>query len=396
MPEPTISDILFVTSHNPWGIGGGCLATRLYLNAIRELYPTVHIDLCIHSDFSGSIPPAIANDSATTIHLSKQRPLSERLKSLLNGQMHRHQAIASKLLAEKRYNFCFFDKSHIAGTLCRVAKRNGQTGIVTLHHNYEPDYFRYENVGAVLRMAFARHVRRLEKISFLESDLNLFLSDDDRIQFESSYGRSNARHFVTGVFEETPSAPPSHDAQPNTLIITGSLNNRQNLDGIKHFISHLYPLLPTDFHVTIAGQSPLPEIVSLCAGKENVTLVSSPSDIGALVNEAAVFLCPTKVGSGIKIRITDGLKKGLPVIAHRVSARGYGAMIEAGVMKCYSTPGEFLNALHSMWEEMLQGKLTRRGVFEAYASVFGREKGVQRLGEALKPLLTEQQNLTKS
>ena len=81
------SCILFVTSHNPWGTGGGCTATRLYLDAIMELYPDDNIDLCIYSDFELFIPLEIRQDCNCTIHLAGSRPAFDKFKSLINGQI---------------------------------------------------------------------------------------------------------------------------------------------------------------------------------------------------------------------------------------------------------------------------------------------------------------------
>ena len=160
------SSILFVTSHNPWGTGGGCTATRLYLDAIRELYPSDHLDLCLYSDFEQFIPTDIRQDNRCTIHISYSRSAFEKFKSLINGQMHRHQHIAEMLLSEQSYRFCFFDKSFIAGTLCEYAVNKCHIPVVTLHHNYEPDYFRYESVGWMFKIMFASHVKTFGKTGF--------------------------------------------------------------------------------------------------------------------------------------------------------------------------------------------------------------------------------------
>ena len=379
------SCILFVTSHNPWGTGGGCTATRLYLDAVREIYPDDHIDLCIYSDFERFIPDEIRQDCNCTIHLAQSRQSFDKLKSLITGQMHRHQRIAENLLDIHRYRFCFFDKSHIAGTLCRYAHHKSHAPVVTLHHNYEPDYFRYEKVGRIFKAAFLHHVKRLEKQAFRNSDLNLFLSEDDKTQCEQTYGMPAGQSVVTGLFEKshTPPSAPAGSLKGKHLIITGSLNNLQNLDGVRHFITHIYPVLPDSYRVTIAGQSPLPEIYRLCSGKKNITIIPSPPDIAALTGDANLFLCTTRVGSGIKIRITDGLKAGLPVITHSVSARGYGDMLSAGVMKSYTTPEEFINALSDFENSISAGELSPEKIQQTYTAVFNRKNGLKRLKDAL-------------
>lgn len=377
--------ILFVTIHNPWGIGGGCHATRLYLDALAEIFPDSRFDICLYDRFAASIPASLEANPRFRILLSAQRPLAERLSGIFNGQMHRHQKLVRTLLAGNSYNLCFFDKSTTAGSLLKFLPAG--TPAVTLHHNFEPDYFKFETCGRMVRMLFARHVRRLEKTAYRKSATNLFLSEDDRTQFLMEYGSTTAACHTTGLFchrygnDTRPQA--SETRQAKTIVISGSLNNLQNLDGISHFFNDLYPLIPPGYRIIITGQNPTPEIKALCNGKQGVELVPDPADILDIVAQGSIALCPTRVGSGIKIRITDALKCGIPVIAHAVSARGYGNFIADGHVRPYSTPGEFVRELKAMQTDIDTRRITPGEIIDNYNRTFNRQYGIERLKNAL-------------
>ena len=40
-------NILYLLRHNPWGIGGGCYATRCYFEAFKEVFAGVQFDVCV-------------------------------------------------------------------------------------------------------------------------------------------------------------------------------------------------------------------------------------------------------------------------------------------------------------------------------------------------------------
>lgn len=380
--------VLFVTTHNPWGTGGGCTATRIYLSAIREIYPKAKIDICLYDRFKPFIPKEWLENPLNTFHFSSQRPLSQRIMSMLNGQLHRHQLLVKSLAATTCYDLCVFDKSQTGATLFKYFNHLTGTTTVTIHHNFEPDYFKHEQLGLLFRIVFYPHVKRLERISYKRSDINLYLTAEDLKQSQKAYGQTCGKCIVSGMFEEKAAAKNATvyqpaPAKPLSIVIAGSLNNIQNTDGINYFFSELYPLLPTDCRIIVTGQKPTGRIVELCTGKANVTLIPNPADISAVISSASIFLCPTRLGSGMKIRILDGLRAGLPVIAHNVSARGYNNIIESGIMRPFSTPDEFINAVRHYRQLTGNGTITSENIKKTYVDIFSHESGINRLRNAL-------------
>lgn len=161
------------------------------------------------------------------------------------------------------------------------------------------------------------------------------------------------------------------------FVITGSLSNIQNADGIRYFIDELYPLIPANEQIIIAGKSPTIEIKELLVGKPNITLVDSPDDIDREVRRAEVLICATRLGSGIKVRITDGFRNGIPVISHRVSARGYDDFVKHGWMFVFNTSDEFAVCLKQYRET--RNKINNREIEEYYFNNYSLDAGIKRL-----------------
>ena len=78
-----------------------------------------------------------------------------------------------------------------------------------------------------------------------------------------------------------------------------------------------------------------------------------------IVGQCDIFVCPTRLGGGMKLRIIDGLRCGLPVIAHKVSARGYTHFMKNGIIRQFEWPEEFKNCLEKTLTDIKSERMDR-------------------------------------
>ena len=218
-----------------------------------------------------------------------------------------------------------FNGSYEGGALVDICKKYNLK-VITIHHNYDPKYA-YDNITIpIYKDIFRFHVFRLQKNAYKKSNINLFLTNDDLDECAKEYGETNALNAVLGVFEYQNVAPLSVNKKmvaPLTFVITGSLCTVQGVDSIKYFFQELYCYLPIDCKVIIAGRTPTAEVENLCSQYTNVCLIPNPKNMSEVISSGDIYICPTRLGGGLKLRVMDGLRLGLPVITHKFSARGY-------------------------------------------------------------------------
>jgi len=99
----------------------------------------------------------------------------------------------------------------------------------------------------------------------------------------------------------------------------------------------------------------------------------------AAISKANIYICPTSVGGGLKLRIMDGLKAGLPVLTHIVSERGYDEFKKAGVLFSYFNKGNFEENLINLMDLYNAGNIIKDKIINIYNSVFSYDAGVRRL-----------------
>lgn len=371
--------ILYILKHNPWGIGGGCYACRNYLELFTELFKDSCFDVLICSEYLES---QISKDfvNCTFYPVSPRNKISQYL-SPVTQILHRHQRVAVSMIKKNQYDYCIFDHNSIAGSLVSICKKKGIKTIV-LNHNCELEYFR-DNNSWLKNLLLLPSVRKNERKAYLKCDYNIFLTDEDRDLFKNIYGESGTKTVVGGCFLRKGDVI-NHSVMPFNaacvkLVISGTIGNVQNRDGINFFLDELYEYLPENIEVVITGRNPTEEIIKKVAKLKNVSIIANPADILEIVGKCDVLVCPTRLGGGMKLRLIDGLRCGLPVISHKVSARGYTAFVDKGIVCQFETAEEFGSCLVKVIDLIQNGKIDKTIIGKCAEDIFSFEAALKRL-----------------
>lgn len=370
-------NILYILRHNPWDIGGGCYACRCYLEAFTAVFSDAEFDVCVCEEYKAPSDSPLGGVNVRFVKVA-QRSRLEKALSPVTGLLHRFDCTARRMLKAKRYDYCIFDHNSIAGPLVRLCQQLRVKTIV-INHNCEAEYYR-DNYDWLHKTLFLRHVKKAERQSYLGCDYNIFLTEEDKALFEEQYGKSSTRSVVTGCFEAPSNLPPrgrlsslpmgeelglTGERLRLRLVISGTIGNVQNMDGIQYFLHELLECVPKEAEVVIAGKNPPEGLKAQIEGLNReghyaqTTLIPNPEDISEIVGSCDIFVCPTRLGGGLKLRVMDGLRAGLPVIAHRVSARGYSAFALHGYLWAFDGKKTFEDALREIVGKVYGNELNR-------------------------------------
>lgn len=374
--------ILFVNKDNPFGIGGGDYATRAFLLAFSGLC-NGNVDVFLRD----GIKPD--NTIKANFIIVPERNILARIKSLFTGHLHRNvNAVKNRLAEGIDYEYCVFNNSRTSTGLVKQMRSLG-IKVITIHHNVEPEFVHDNTPNPIHRALLMHLVKKAERTAWLLSDFNLFLTHQDLQAFQKLYGETKAINGVIGAFEYTPLPPIresstiKHHPLNLTFAITGSLCLTQGIDGIKYFFDELYQYLPDGAKVIISGRRPTEEITTLCSHYDNVQLIPNPDDMNDVINMADVYICPTRLGGGLKLRVMDGLRLGLPVIAHSCSARGYDVLTGSDCLFVFNNKEEFATGLQQIVSKLRNGTIQRDLIRQKYETIFSYQAGITRLRSIL-------------
>jgi len=193
------------------------------------------------------------------------------------------------------------------------------------------------------------------------------------------------------VWETPPciAAPPTRRqpeaAAQGPFVILGALHHASNAVAVQDFLTEAMPVIAREMpsaRVVIVGKGAPDELKSLAARwKPHIELIGFVPQLTALLEEAAAMIVPTRVGTGLKLRVLEALAHGLPLIT---TEKGIESIpIESGVHGLVSDdiaefPG-FMRALRdpttnaqvsAHCRELFEQHYTQEAAYPRYAAAF--------------------------
>lgn len=376
--------VLFVTHHYLHGNGGGVFASRAYINAFAEI--AEHITLLY--PYKDGMEIEMVSPKVDDVPVRDDRASIRKLFCFLCGELHRYYDIFEHVLAKANYDLVVFDNSRVSFGLIDVAHRYNKR-VITIHHNCELEYVR-DNSRGLLGLVNLYWTKRQEREAVLKSDLNLTITRQDLDTFARLYLNGNADKLrYLGCFEyERSVVTRLKDFAPvekKRFVMTGNLSATQTEKALLEWLDTYYPIMNntiSGFKLVIAGKNPGERLRRACAAK-HIELIPSPISMTPILEEADIYICPINLGGGLKLRIMDGLKHGLPVIAHKNAARGYDEFVQSGVVSVYDTPATFAECLGNI----VNLNVMKDAVQDEYQRLFSFEAGVERMKSIVLPFM---------
>jgi glycosyltransferase involved in cell wall biosynthesis len=120
--------------------------------------------------------------------------------------------------------------------------------------------------------------------------------------------------------------PPHKEVpkQPNTICFSGVMYYPPNIDCVTYFANDVFPLVRQEvpeatFHVV--GKEPVPEIEAMAA-RPGIVVTGRVPDLIEYIRSMEIYVCPMRLGSGMKMKIVEALAAALPVVSTSVGADG--------------------------------------------------------------------------
>jgi len=168
--------------------------------------------------------------------------------------------------------------------------------------------------------------------------------------------------------------------RPPVAVFVGAVN-RPNLDALAWLLDAIWPEVHRrrpDARLRVVGRVAGGHDGAWPAGAEPVGFVE---DLGAEYARAEVVLAPIRFGSGVKIKLIEGLAHGLPGVATPVGAEGL-VTLPPRVLRIAGPAGDFAAAVLAALADP-DPAAARRAAREAAAAHYARETVARRLADDL-------------
>ena len=200
---------------------------------------------------------------------------------------------------------------------------------------FEHDVY-FQSIGRALpfmKSGMERVKARFEYLRSIRYELNLLprcdhiqvCTEENRLYLES-FRPSIALKLHAGMracIDTTQYPYPGGPRSPYTMLFLGSFKHTPNLVALEWFTREVLPLILEKLphaRLVVAGSDPPPRHAFPI--NSAVDLLGFVEDIQPLFNSAAVFICPIRNGSGVRVKLLETFASGVPVVSTRLGAEG--------------------------------------------------------------------------
>ena len=196
--------------------------------------------------------------------------------------------------------------------------------VPVLFHNMDLHYLRMERQAELedsdaLREAAADMKRReLDLISRVDCTITHSTHERDLLAVEAPGAPVVVWPFM---FELMGTEVPFDERRGYAFL--GGYRHAPNVDAVRYFVESILPLLrqrDPEALFYIVGASPGPEVLELAG--DNVIVTGMIDDLRDVLDKVRVFVCPLRIGAGVKGKVSVAMSYGLPVVTTGMGVEG--------------------------------------------------------------------------
>jgi sugar transferase (PEP-CTERM/EpsH1 system associated) len=183
--------------------------------------------------------------------------------------------------------------------------------------------------GPFGRWIYGREGRRLlafEDAVARDFDLSLVVSEVEKRLFMARIPGVEPVVLPNGVDVAHFTSRGDAGRQPCTLIFTGVMDYEPNVDGVRWFAEHCWPVLRQRFQgarLLIVGSRPVPAVRAL-AEQPGIEVTGRVPETPPWFDRAVVAIAPLRLARGVQNKVLEALSMALPVVATPEAAQGLG------------------------------------------------------------------------
>jgi glycosyltransferase involved in cell wall biosynthesis len=171
----------------------------------------------------------------------------------------------------------------------------------------------------------AAKMRAFEDRILRRFDTVIAVSQRDAAGLASQFGLPRVRLIDTGVDLDFYQFHPP-ETQTDTVVFSGSMDSRSNIDGIQFLMDEIWPLVAArrpGVRMIVAGRNPPAGLVERARQQRlNWHFTGFVEDIRPWLLEASVSIIPLRVGSGTRLKAFESMALGRPVVSTSLGVEG--------------------------------------------------------------------------
>ncbi len=230
----------------------------------------------------------------------------------------------------------------------------------------------------------AERFRRFEDNTWIRFQECHVCSATDRAAVRQRCPETTVRVVPNGVSVKPGTVTIRRESRPS-LVYTGMMAWKPNVDGVRFFCREILPLVRKafpDLVFSIVGKNPA-EPVRKLADNRSIVVTGSVAEVGTYIEQSDIVVVPLRIGSGTRLKILEAMAFGKPVVATSIGAEGLNVgdgvniVIEdtpedfaLSVIRLLSEP-DYAEAIGNAGRELVMREYTWQSIENRIATVMG-------------------------
>ena len=312
-----------------------------------------------HSVHTVTSPLPDSRSKRTAQLLSLLRRSSFQTASVRTSAM---QLRATELVSSEKFDLVQFESSQMSW----LELPSGLPSIVDEHNiEYELLQRMYQTERSPFRKLYNwgefRKFRREERASWHRAD-GCAVTSDREGAILAGFEPHQLIHVAPNGVDITYFTGDDKAVDDNSIVFTGLLSYRPNIDAVTFFTKQVLPLIVRrrpNVVFSIVGLGAPSEVTRLAG--PNVRFVGEVPDVRPAVRSAGAFVVPLQMGSGTRLKILEGLSMGKGMVSTTLGCEGI-AVRDGQHLLVADDPVAFAEAVLSLLDDrQLAARLGREG-----------------------------------
>jgi glycosyltransferase involved in cell wall biosynthesis len=225
----------------------------------------------------------------------------------------------------------FLSRPHISAPIVKTIRLHSKAKV--LYYGHDLHFARLQSqMNISPSVGLEKEIRQIRRVEqwLWESVDTVYYPSAEEVAVVNSYlagkgRRRSAKVLPPYAYSDFPSEVSRNLAERKSIVFVAGFAHPPNSSGAVWFARQVFPLirkkLPTA-NLKLVGSSPTPEVLSLASETIQVTGFVSDEELSDIYRRARVAIAPMLFGAGVKGKVIESMRHGVPCVTTTVGAEG--------------------------------------------------------------------------
>ena len=240
----------------------------------------------------------------------------------------------------------------VAAAFLPELRRSGSGRLIYYGHDLHFRRMRQQAkvLGDISLARAADRMQKLERSVWRAVDVVLYPSDEEAAIVSDIEPGVTARAIIPYCFAEF--AAPREATPDPVILFVGGFAHGPNQEAVLWFVDHVLPLIREHcpaVKLAIVGSNPSPQVLGLAGNGISVAANVSDAALREFYRTSRVAVVPLRYGAGVKLKVVEALREGLPLVTTPTGAQGLPGLDQ--VVSICDGPRSFADAVCNLLED---------------------------------------------